>query len=164
MITGIVNAALEATLPLQVYGPSGSTTQTTVIDTGYNGPLSLPPRHHHAPRPSPASFTRRDTWRRKRSSYALFTKQTLFGMGSGELFRFSARKATRLSAPPCSTATKWKPTLLWTDRCRLPQSPDDVIWPLHLPAPTLLSYGSFDTCIVWKNRPNGPCRGGARML
>lgn len=42
MRIGIVNAVLEATLHLQVYGPNGQQELTVVIDTGYNGSLSLP--------------------------------------------------------------------------------------------------------------------------
>lgn len=43
MIEGRVNEKLEATLNLQVFGPNGQTgTITVVIDTGYNGSLSLP--------------------------------------------------------------------------------------------------------------------------
>ncbi len=42
MITGVVNAALEASLDLQLYGPTSRSTQTAVIDTGYNGALTLP--------------------------------------------------------------------------------------------------------------------------
>lgn len=41
-MTGIVNAALEATLLLQIYGLNTSITKTGVIDTGYNGALTLP--------------------------------------------------------------------------------------------------------------------------
>jgi clan AA aspartic protease len=41
-MTGIVNAVLEATLPLEIHGPNGQTQVTAVIDTGYNGSLSLP--------------------------------------------------------------------------------------------------------------------------
>jgi clan AA aspartic protease len=33
---------LEATLHLQIYGPNGQQELTVVIDTGYNGSLSLP--------------------------------------------------------------------------------------------------------------------------
>jgi clan AA aspartic protease len=42
MMTGIVNAVLEATLPLQVYGLNSQAEVTAVIDTGYNGTLTLP--------------------------------------------------------------------------------------------------------------------------
>ena len=43
MITGLVNDNLEATVRLVVAGPDGQTNQiTAVIDTGYNGALSLP--------------------------------------------------------------------------------------------------------------------------
>ena len=42
MMVGIVNAVLEATLIFQIRGPAGQITITTVIDTGYNGALSLP--------------------------------------------------------------------------------------------------------------------------
>jgi clan AA aspartic protease len=41
-MTGIVNAALEATLILALHGPNGQAQITGVIDTGYNGSLSLP--------------------------------------------------------------------------------------------------------------------------
>jgi clan AA aspartic protease len=44
MIAGIVNADLEATIPLTVRGPSGRLKRIrAVIDTGYDGHLSLPP-------------------------------------------------------------------------------------------------------------------------
>lgn len=42
MMTGIVNVFLEATLSLEIYGPVNSITKITVIDTGYNGALTLP--------------------------------------------------------------------------------------------------------------------------
>ena len=43
MMTGSVNARREACLPLQVFGPSSQSVDvTTVIDTGYNGTLTLP--------------------------------------------------------------------------------------------------------------------------
>ncbi len=43
MITGQVNPALEATIPMQVIGAQGQSLEVTVvIDTGYNGGLSLP--------------------------------------------------------------------------------------------------------------------------
>jgi clan AA aspartic protease len=43
MIRGVVNRDLEATLPLQVFGPGGQRVDVTaVIDTGYSGRLSLP--------------------------------------------------------------------------------------------------------------------------
>jgi clan AA aspartic protease len=43
VIQGIVNAALEATLQLHVAGPNGQRQEiTAIIDTGYNGVLSLP--------------------------------------------------------------------------------------------------------------------------
>ena len=44
MIEGIVNAAREAILTLPVRGPSGQTRELdAVIDTGYDGFLTLPP-------------------------------------------------------------------------------------------------------------------------
>jgi clan AA aspartic protease len=44
MITGIVNSSLEATLRLTVIGPGGQTCRIkAVIDTGFDGFLSLPP-------------------------------------------------------------------------------------------------------------------------
>ncbi len=42
MMTGIVNTGLEATLCLLVYGMNSQKEITAVIDTGYNGALSLP--------------------------------------------------------------------------------------------------------------------------
>jgi len=43
MITGKVNPAMEATIPVQVIGAQGQSLDVTVvIDTGYNGGLSLP--------------------------------------------------------------------------------------------------------------------------
>ncbi len=43
MIHGIVNANLEATIPLYVVSPNGLRHEiTAIIDTGYNGALSLP--------------------------------------------------------------------------------------------------------------------------
>ncbi len=43
MITGVVNADLEATLRLTVRGPSGQIQKIrAVVDTGYNGCLTLP--------------------------------------------------------------------------------------------------------------------------
>ena len=41
-MTGVVNAVLEATLLLRIQGPTSQSTQSAVIDTGYNGALSLP--------------------------------------------------------------------------------------------------------------------------
>ena len=44
MITGIVNADLEATIRLTVRGPAGQVRRVrAVIDTGYDGWLILPP-------------------------------------------------------------------------------------------------------------------------
>ena len=44
MIEGTVNAALEAVISLSVSGPSGQMQQIdAVVDTGYNGFLTLPP-------------------------------------------------------------------------------------------------------------------------
>lgn len=44
MITGFVNAALEATIGLTVRGPSGKRKEIkAVVDTGFNGSLTLPP-------------------------------------------------------------------------------------------------------------------------
>jgi clan AA aspartic protease len=43
VIHGIVNANLEATMQLHVAGPNGHQQEVTaIIDTGYNGALSLP--------------------------------------------------------------------------------------------------------------------------
>jgi clan AA aspartic protease len=43
VISGTVNASLEATVPLRVEGPGGERqTMRAVIDTGYDGALSLP--------------------------------------------------------------------------------------------------------------------------
>jgi len=43
MIVGVVNAKLEATIPLTIFTPSADPINlTAVIDTGYNGSLTLP--------------------------------------------------------------------------------------------------------------------------
>jgi clan AA aspartic protease len=43
MITGMVNDNLEVTLPVLVVGPDGQSEEVTaVIDTGYNGAITLP--------------------------------------------------------------------------------------------------------------------------
>jgi clan AA aspartic protease len=43
VICGIVNANLEATIPLHIVGPNGLRHEiTAIIDTGYNGALTLP--------------------------------------------------------------------------------------------------------------------------
>ena len=43
MIEGVVNAALEAVVPLRVQGPAGRTREVqAVVDTGYSGFLTLP--------------------------------------------------------------------------------------------------------------------------
>src|SRR2546428_2113657 len=43
MISGTVDARLDATIPLKVYSPTGLTQDiTAAIDTGYNGALTLP--------------------------------------------------------------------------------------------------------------------------
>ncbi len=43
MIEGAVNAAYEAVIPLTVQGPSGQNREIeAVVDTGYNGRLTLP--------------------------------------------------------------------------------------------------------------------------
>jgi clan AA aspartic protease len=44
MITGIVNADFEPIIPLSICGSDGKVyTQDAIIDTGFNGWLSLPP-------------------------------------------------------------------------------------------------------------------------
>lgn len=44
MIEGVVNAAYEAIITLPLRGPAGQTREVeAVIDTGYNGTLTLPP-------------------------------------------------------------------------------------------------------------------------
>jgi clan AA aspartic protease len=44
MMTGVVNANLEAMLRLTVFGPGGQVQDVeTLIDTGFNGFLTLPP-------------------------------------------------------------------------------------------------------------------------
>ena len=44
MITGIVNADFEPISPFSVYGSDGKVyTQDAIVDTGFNGWLSLPP-------------------------------------------------------------------------------------------------------------------------
>ncbi|MEH2249998.1 clan AA aspartic protease [Nostoc sp.] len=44
MIIGIVNADLEPIIPLSVYGSDGKIyTQDAIVDTSFNGWLSLPP-------------------------------------------------------------------------------------------------------------------------
>ena len=44
MIEGVVNANYEAVITLPVLGPAGQTREVeAVIDTGYNGTLTLPP-------------------------------------------------------------------------------------------------------------------------
>lgn len=44
MSTGIVNSSLEATIPLPIQDAGGQTQQIeVVIDTGFNGFLTLPP-------------------------------------------------------------------------------------------------------------------------
>ena len=44
MITGIVNADFEPIIPLSVCGSDGKVyTQDAIVDTGFNGWLSLPP-------------------------------------------------------------------------------------------------------------------------
>ena len=45
MIQGVVNAALEAVIPLTLQGPAGQTREIeAVIDTGFSGSLTLPLR------------------------------------------------------------------------------------------------------------------------
>jgi predicted aspartyl protease len=43
MMTGVVTAEREATLPITVVGPKGRTRELdAVVDTGFNGYLTLP--------------------------------------------------------------------------------------------------------------------------
>ncbi|MDE2893671.1 MAG: clan AA aspartic protease [Chloroflexota bacterium] len=45
MITGVVNEQLEAVVSLEIRGPQGDARViNAVVDTGYNGYLSVPPR------------------------------------------------------------------------------------------------------------------------
>ncbi len=44
MIEGVVNANLEAVVPLSLRGPEGQAREVdAVVDTGYSGSLTLPP-------------------------------------------------------------------------------------------------------------------------
>jgi predicted aspartyl protease len=44
MITGIVNAEFEPIIPLSIRGADGKIyTEDAIVDTGFNGWLSLPP-------------------------------------------------------------------------------------------------------------------------
>jgi clan AA aspartic protease len=44
MINGIVNVDFEPIIPLSIYGSDGKVyTQEAIVDTGFNGWLSLPP-------------------------------------------------------------------------------------------------------------------------
>ena len=44
MIEGVVNAGYEAVIPLTLHGPAGQTQDIeAVVDTGFNGFLTLPP-------------------------------------------------------------------------------------------------------------------------
>jgi clan AA aspartic protease len=42
VINGIVNSKLEPTVLLSIRGPEGDTAAEAVVDTGFNGSLSLP--------------------------------------------------------------------------------------------------------------------------
>jgi clan AA aspartic protease len=75
MITGVVTNDREAIISLIVRGPAGQRQRiTAVIDTGYNGYLSLPPV---------IITSLRLPWRRRASALLADGSQTLFDIYEG---------------------------------------------------------------------------------
>lgn len=79
MIAGVVNDRLEATLAVLVVGPGGQSQEVTaVLDTGYNGAITLPVSVVSAlslPQAAPREVTLGDTSRRV---FAYYTAEVVW--------------------------------------------------------------------------------------
>lgn len=104
MITGVVTSSYQATIRLIVRGPTGQAEEIdAVIDTGFDGALSLPP---------PDIVILGLPWRRRGralladGSTSLFasTRQSSFGMVPHAASPWMLQTSTRSSGCACSTA------------------------------------------------------------
>ena len=101
MITGTINADYEAVIRLRVHGPTGHAHEVeAIIDTGFNGFLTLPP----------ALVTALGLTRRSRG-------RALLANGSEELFDIYGVTVLWDGQHGMSRQMRWTPRHWWACRC-----------------------------------------------
>ena len=96
MIQGVVNAAYEAVVTLPLQDPEGRTRDIeAVIDTGYSGFLTLPPRLVDE-LGLPFAYMARRFWPMTLWWISTFTTSRFYGTGNRDESRLTLRAALRL--------------------------------------------------------------------
>lgn len=106
MMTGTVNALREAVLRLVVLGPGGREREVeAVIDTGYNGSLTLPP-YLVAELGLPFRVRSSATLGDGSTSLSMSTMVPCTGMGGHAVLRWTSRIPSLFLAWRCSTVAR----------------------------------------------------------